>query len=184
MQILISIHRPLSIQGKDALWLKHSTKNQETQDKSKALVPLPFRTGKGEPAHPSYILEAIIGLLFISILRAPAARFQPSLWGLFPLTQSGSVLTQTHRCHVQRKWGNENDWGERVTSNRRRKALPKTDPMPVARVSFQRVTSTLHKATPSPASPPASPWSVCLSSWNRSLVDTTLLKEGKLESCT
>lgn len=76
MEILTSINRPLSVWGKDALWLKHSTKSQETKDKSKALLPLPLRTGKGEPAHPSFILEAIIGLLFISILRAPTACFQ------------------------------------------------------------------------------------------------------------
>lgn len=78
MEILTSIIRPLSVWGKDALWLKHSTKSQETKDKSKALLPLPFRTGKGEPAHPSSILEVTIGLLFISILKAPTACFQSS----------------------------------------------------------------------------------------------------------
>lgn len=63
-----SINRPLSIWGKDALWLKHSTRSKENKDKSKALLTLPFRTGKGEPAHSSFILEAIIALLFINIL--------------------------------------------------------------------------------------------------------------------
>lgn len=78
MEILISINRTSSIRGKDALWLKHSTTSQETKDKSKAPVPLPCRPRKGEPAHPSFILEAIIGLLFINILRAPTAHFQSS----------------------------------------------------------------------------------------------------------
>lgn len=108
MEILTSINRPLSIWGKDAPWLKQSTKSQETKDKSKALRPLPLRTGKGEPAHPPFILEATIGLLFISILRAPTACFQSS-----PQTQTGSL--HTHGCHIQDKWGNKKDWWEQVS---------------------------------------------------------------------
>lgn len=59
MEILTAINRPLSIREKDALWLLHGIKSQETKHESKALS-LPFRRGKGELDHPSFILEAII----------------------------------------------------------------------------------------------------------------------------
>ena len=64
--------------GKRCPVAEAQSKSQETKDESKALLPLPCRTGKGEPAHPSFILEAIIGLLFSNILRAPTAHFQPA----------------------------------------------------------------------------------------------------------
>lgn len=47
MDILTAINRPLSIREKDALWLLHGIKSQETKHESKALLS-PFPSGEGK----------------------------------------------------------------------------------------------------------------------------------------
>lgn len=63
MEILPSMNRPLRVREKMPAGWSTILKVKELRI-SQARLPLPFRTGKGEPVHLPFILETVIGLSF------------------------------------------------------------------------------------------------------------------------
>lgn len=149
MEILTSINRPLNIWGKDALWLKHSSKSQETKHKSKALLPLPFRTGKKRTSPSIIYFGSHNWPTFYQHFKSPNSMF-PVLSLRSPSPDTEWVCTNTHGCHIQHKQGNENDWREQASRQRQEKeSTSQSGSNANGKSSLQLATSTLYQAIPS-----------------------------------